>query len=119
MPKYTFKCDSGHVTQKITSSSVTQFPCTNELCSAVMIRQMPNILTPNVTEVIDKYTGITHIDGQKDLILERKDEYYWTVEVPRMVNSGTYSLETMLENSWIWVDDKGKIHTNDKPPSKR
>lgn len=119
MPKYTFKCNLGHTTQKITSSSVVFIPCIEDNCKSTMSRQMPNVLPPNVTEVVDKYTGITHIDGQKDIISERKEEYYWTVEVPRMVNSGTYSLETMLENGWIWVDDAGKINVNNKPPSKR
>lgn len=119
MPKYTFKCEMGHTIDRYVSSSVKTIPCTESTCSAIMARQMPNILNPNVTEVVDKYTGIKHIDGQVDLIKERKEEYYWTVEVPRFVNSGTYSIETMLENGWIWVDDGGKIHVNDRPPNKR
>ena len=89
-------------------------------CSSTMCRQMPTLNGPaNVREVVDKNTGITWTDGQQDMVKDRKDEYYWTVEVPRFVNSGTYSLETMLENQWIYVDDAGKIHTNNKPPSKR
>jgi len=39
--------------------------------------------------------------------------------VPRLVNSGTYGLDTMLENEWIWVDDNDKIHIYDKPPCDR
>lgn len=97
---------------------VQDVPCKS--CTGTMFRQMPTLNGPaNVREVIDKNTGITWTDGQQDMIKDRKDEYYWTVEVPRFVNSGIYSLETMLENQWIYVDDAGKIHTNDKPPSKR
>jgi hypothetical protein len=85
-----------------------------------MDRQMPSLNGPaNVREVIDKNTGITWTDGQQDMVKERREEYYWTIEVPRFVSSGTYSLKTMLENQWITVDDAGKIHINNKPPNKR
>jgi hypothetical protein len=85
----------------------------------MMRRQMPVISPPNVREVVDKNTGITWCDGQREMVLDRKEEYFWSVEVPRLVASGIYSLETMLENEWIWVDDAGKIHVNNKPPDKR
>ena len=118
MPKYTFKCEHGHEIQTHVSSSVKSLPC--KICNLEMNRLMPTLNGPaNVRELIDKYTGITHIDGQLDLIKERRDDYYWAVEVPRFVNSGTYSIETMLENEWITVDDAGKIHINNKPLAKR
>ena len=119
MPKYTFACKAcSEQTQMYVPALVREAVC--KVCSGTMDRQMPTLNGPsNVREVIDKNTGITWTDGQQDMIKDRKDEYYWTVEVPRFVNSGVYSLQTMLENEWIRVDDAGKIHINNKPPSKR
>jgi transcription elongation factor Elf1 len=119
MPKYSFKCSScGSDKQMYIPPLVKEVEC--KTCNGTMERQMPTLNGPSsVHEVVDKYTGITHIDDQPAIVQERKEEYYWSVEVPRLVNSGTYSLETMLENQWIWVDDSGKIHVNNKPPQKR
>lgn len=119
MAKYTFKCQSCEWTgQKYASASSTSTTC--EKCSGVADRQLPTLNGPaNVTEVVDKYTGLTVRPDQKEQVKSRRDEYYWTVEVPRMVASGTYSVETMLENGWIFFDDSGKIHINKTPPHKR
>jgi hypothetical protein len=119
MPKYTFLCSScSSEVQMYVPPLVKEVPC--KACQGSMNRQMPTLNGPsNVREVVDKNTGITWTDGQQEMIKDRKDEYYWTIEVPRFVNSGTYSLETMLENQWITVDDAGKIHINNKPPNKR
>lgn len=119
MPKYTFRCPScGSDRQMYVPRLVEEVECKD--CNGTMKRQMPTLNGPaNVREVVDKYTGITHVDGQPDMVKERREDYYWSVEVPRLVNSGTYSVETMIENGWIQVDDAGKIHVNDKPPSKR
>jgi hypothetical protein len=81
---------------------------------------MPTLNGPsNVSEVVDKYTGLTHRRDQKDEVKERREEYYWTVEVPRFVASGTYSIETMLENQWIKVDDNMNVTVNNVPPHRR
>ena len=119
MPKYSFQCPScGAETQMYVPPLVKQVEC--KTCSSTMDRQMPSLNGPaNVREVIDKHTGITWTDGQQDMVKERREEYYWTIEVPKFVSSGTYSLETMLENGWIWVDDADKIHIHDKPPHRR
>jgi len=119
MPKYQFKCKSCDITTSIyTPPLVKEITC--PACEGSMPRQLPTLNGPaNVKEVVDKNTGITWTENQQDLIQDRKAEYYWTVEVPRMVESGTYSLETMLENSWIYVDDAGKIHVNNMPPDRR
>lgn len=85
-----------------------------------MKRQMPKLGGQSqVNETVDEYTGITWKDGQRDAIKERKDKYYWEVEVPRMVNSGTYSIETMLEMGWVYFNDKDEMCVNNKPPSER
>jgi predicted nucleic acid-binding Zn ribbon protein len=119
MPKYSFLCPNcASEVQMYVPHLVKEVEC--KTCQGTMNRQMPTLNGPaNVREVVDKNTGITWTDDQQQMIKDRKDEYYWTVEVPRFVASGTYSLETMLENQWIYVDDSGKIHVNDKPPSKR
>ena len=118
MPKYSFACPScGTTIQMYVPASVITTAC--QACSNPTTRQMPILNGPaNVREVVDKNTGITWTDGQQEMVKDRKENYYWTVEVPRFVNSGIYSLETMLENEWIYVDDSGKIHIN-KPPDKR
>ena len=119
MPKYRFTCSVCENQQSaIVSAKINNIVCA--LCNNSMHRNMPILNGPSTTsEVVDKYTGITQIDDQPLIIKDRKEDYYWSVEVPRMVNSGTYSLETMLENSWIYVDDSGKIHVNTKPLKKR
>lgn len=85
-----------------------------------MVRLMPTLAgKAQVNETVDKYAGRVWQDDQRESIKERKDKHYWEVEVPRMVNSGTYSLETMLEMGWVYLNDKGEICVNNKPPSRR
>lgn len=120
MPKYTFKCVLGHSIQRVVPSSIEGFPCTHGPCSAVMSRQLPTLNGPStVTEVVNKYTGVEQRRDQKEQVEERKAEYFWTVEVPRFVASGVYSIETMLENGWIWVDDNMQVRVHTKPPHRR
>lgn len=120
MPKYVFKCDSEHTISKYVPIKCSTIPCEEDSCSKTMHRQMPVLNGPsNVTEVINKYTGITHTQDHKEKIDARKAEYYWTVEVPRFVASGIYTLETMLENGWVWVDDNLHVHTQIVPPHRR
>jgi hypothetical protein len=119
MPKYTFKCDLGHEIQKYTTTKVKNFPCTDDSCSATMVRQPPRLQKADVHETIDKFFNIQQSPDQSELVQQRRDEYYWTVEVPRLVNSGTYALDTMLELGWITVDDKDQIQINTAPPHKR
>jgi len=117
MPKYTFKCSLGHEIQKYVDTSVKAFPCEHSCCSAVMERQLPKLSgKASVTETVDSHTGVKWGDDHVKEIDDRKRTYYWEVEVPRMVNSGTYSLETMLENKWVYYDDKGNLITRIRPP---
>ena len=100
------------------SSSVFHIKCAN--CEAEMNRQLPSLNGPaEVRETIDKLSGVEWKQDQKEILKGRRDDYYWSVEVPRMVNSGKYSAETMLENGWIYIDDKGQVHTHTKPPGRR
>jgi hypothetical protein len=83
-----------------------------------MDRQMPNLRGLKNTETIDKYSNKKHVVDQKEIVNERKLDYYWEVEVPKMVNSGTYELETMLEQNWVFYNEKGELVTRTKPPQK-
>jgi hypothetical protein len=118
MAKYRFKCEKcSQEVEKYVPPLVEEVSCS---CGDTMHRQMPTLNGPaTVRETVDKYTGNTWIADQSEIIADRKAKYYWSVEVPRLVNSGTYSLQTMLEQGWVSVDDAGKIHINDKPPEKR
>jgi hypothetical protein len=114
MAKYTFhceKCDSSK--QRFTSASVKEVVCD---CGGTMHRQMPNIALQRVTETVDSYTGVTRDQDHDDLTKNRRDDHYWTVEVPRLIE--TCSIETSLENGWLVYNEKGELVIN-KPPGKR
>lgn len=64
------------------------------------------------TEVVDKEANIAWTDGQEADIKQRSDRNYWLNEVPKLVNSGTYSRETMIEKGWIIVNEKGRTEIN-------
>ena len=121
MPKYTFicpkceLCKQMHVSRKVITT-VTCDKCENTL----MIRQLPTLNgNPDVTEVVNKYTGQTAKPDHSKIIKERRDHYYWSVEVPRLVTSGVYGMDTMLENGWVWFDDNKQMHVHIKPPYER
>ena len=116
MPKYTFTCDScGKSKQIYTSMKTKQCQCE---CGEEMHRQLPNIGGTQVNELHDKYTNKTLVQDHKDILAERKLDYYWEVEVPKMVNSGTYELDTMIEKGWVYYDEKGNLVTRTKPPQR-
>jgi len=118
MPKYAFKCECGKSETKLVSVLITEIPCPS--CDSVMVRQMPTLNGPSeVRETVDTHTGTTHRKDQKEMINARQEEYFWTVEVPRKVNSNTYSTQTMLDQGWVYIDDDGKIQIHTKPPHKR
>lgn len=119
MPKYKFICSNcGTSKTELVSVSVVTLGCSQ--CSNQMMRQMPILNGPSeVRETINSHTGATWRKDQKDILAARQESYLWTVEIPRKVASGTYTLETMLELGWVHVDDDGKIQTYTKPPHKR
>lgn len=118
MPKYTFKCKlCGKTKQTYTSASCKVIKCF-DYCSAVMERQMPKINGLRITETVDKFTNKKHIQDHDEILKERKSDYYWKVVVPEMVDSGTYTLQTMLEQNWVYYDEKNKLVTRTKPPQK-
>lgn len=116
MPKFTFICKCGNTTQKFVSTSQHTLKC--DKCDLYMTREMPKLSGPaEVRETVDKHTNTKWKKDQKEMIDERKEEYFWTVEVPRLVQ--TYSLETCLEQGWCYIDDNGKVQLHTKPPHKR
>lgn len=116
MPKYLFTCDKcNKTTHKYVPVSVEEQAC--DICSSVMKREMPRIDSPSeVREVIDPYTNKTWVQDQAEVLKQRKDQHFWDVEVPRLVE--TMSIETCLENGWLTYNEKGELVIG-KAPSKR
>ena len=116
MPKYTFVCPKCHTSfQKYASVKNTSAPCE---CGDEASRQMPNISGTRCTETVDKLLNRKHTADQAKTTQERKLNHYWTVEVPNMVNSGIYSIETMLQQGWVYYNEKGELTTRTKPVQK-
>ena len=69
-----------------------------------------------VKESTTSFTGTKQFQDQKEILKDRQDDYYWNVEVPRLIQ--TYSIETCLEQKWLVFNDKGELVIN-KPPKKR
>ena len=114
MPKYVFKCEScGKEKTVITSPDNTKMDCG---CGSSLIRQMPNLAGKKVNETIDSYNNVKRDQDHSDLMKQRKEENYWTVEVPRLVQK--YSVETCLEQGWLVKNEKGELVIG-KAPSKR
>lgn len=118
MPKYSFTCSKcGFTEQKFTNSSIKSIDC--KQCSSKMKRKLPKILgNPEVTEVVDKYTRTVLHPNHKDNVEDRKKHHYWKHEVPRLVNSGIYELETMLNNQWVYFDEREELQIRTTPPDK-
>lgn len=116
MPKYTFICDKcSKSIQKYLSPSQRFNQCE---CGQTVERQLPKIPAPKTTENVDKMSNRKHVADQANQMKERKLTYYWEVEVPNMVNSGIYSIETMLEQGWVYYNEKGELTTRTKPIQK-
>lgn len=116
MPKFTYDCPKcGHSVQKITNIKHVE-SCS---CGTVMTRRVPVLRPSTVKETIDTFMGTVQDKEQSEKVKENNDLHYWSVEVPRMVNSGVYTIETMVENGWVYFNDKNEMCINTKPPSKR
>ena len=81
-----------------------------------MLRMLPSSGTQKVTEVIDQFVGVKRDVDQREALKERRDDYFWEVQVPRLVQE--YSVETCIQEGWLVYNDKGELVIN-KPPSKR
>lgn len=116
MPKFYFYCKSCDMKiHKYVSTSIIETECPT--CKGRMERQLPNTnLSTEVREIVDPYTNKTWGKDHQAVMKQRKDDHFWEVEVPRLVQ--TYSTQTCLEEGWLVYNDKGELVIN-KPPSKR
>lgn len=115
MPKYKFTCQACNTTaEKYTSSTTKEVECPS--CKSKMSREFPSNGSQKVLEVVDKFINTKHTPDQEKELKDRKTEYFWEVEVPRLVQH--YSTQTCLEEGWLVYNDKGELVIN-KPPSKR
>jgi hypothetical protein len=95
-------------------TTVEHVPC---VCGEQMDRELPNTNSPTeVRELVDPFTNVTWGKDHEAVMKQRKEDYFWEVEVPRLVEK--YSTETCLENGWLIYNDKGELIIN-KPPKKR
>jgi len=113
MAKNRYKCKKCG-SEEMRYSSLSDFSCS---CGGLKVRQMPRLSGhAQVNETVDKARNVKHKQDQKKILSDRKSEYYWSVEVPKMVASGVYSLETMLEMRWVYYNEKGELCTRTAPP---
>lgn len=117
MAKYTYYCTTCNKEEhKIVTDRHRTIQCS---CGTTMSRMMPRLSPSTTEEIVNTHTNQAHIKDQGTIVKARRDEYYWSVEVPRLVNSGVYSIDTMLENGWITLGDDKQIVINTKPPHRR
>ena len=117
MPRYTFSCPNGHQFQAFAQINEQALAC--KICSAISTRLLPKLSDKtDLKEKVDSFTGIQRAPDQKDLVESRNKDHYWQIEVPRLVNSGTYSIQSMLEYGWVYYNDKGQIQIRDHPPNR-
>ena len=114
MPKFRFSCTCGKEVEQFSSPKVEETDC--PACGNKMKRQFPGSGSQQVREVVDSFTNTRQIPDAKIENLDRKTEYFWEVEVPRLIQ--TYSLETCLDEGWLTYNDKGELVIG-KSPNKR
>lgn len=116
MPKYCFKCECGNEVDKYVSISTKEITCKN--CQSLMVRQFPRTGSQRVTETVNSFLNIRHEEDHKETLQKRRTKHFWEVEVPRLVQSGTYSIETCLEEGWLVYNEKGELELGKGPPEK-
>jgi Zn-finger nucleic acid-binding protein len=115
MPKFRFLCPSCNVdVERYASPKAEILECPT--CKGQMKRQFPGAGSQVVREVVDNFTNVRTAPDEKEQNKARKTEYFWEVEVPRLIQ--THSLETCLKEGWLVYNDKGELVVN-KSPSKR
>ena len=115
MPKFRFLCPSCNLeVERYASPKSETSECPT--CKQPMRRQFPGSGSQVVREVVDPFTNVRTASDEKEQNKARKTEYFWEVEVPRLIQ--TYSLETCLQEGWLVYNDKGELVVN-KSPSKR
>jgi hypothetical protein len=80
-------------------------PCKE--CGAQAKCLFPNIGGKKVTETVDPFLNVRHEEDHKKQLDDRRTEYFWEVEVPRLIQ--TYSTQTCLEEGWLVYNEKGEL----------
>lgn len=115
MPKYTFNCECGFSAQKTLPRTKKTIVCPD--CGKDIGRSVPKLGGPvEVKETVGDLKKKWNKDN-KEIVRERKESHYWKHEVPKLVSSGVYGLDTMLENGWVYFDEKGELQIRTKPPN--
>jgi Zn-finger nucleic acid-binding protein len=118
MAKYRFQCESCQVViERYVPSTIETQLCPE--CGGLAKRLFPNIGMKKVTETVDHFLNVRHEDDQKKLLEDRRAEHYWEVEVPRFIQSGVYSVETMVAEGWVSYNERGEMVIAKGPPQKK
>lgn len=108
MAKYRFQCEKCSTTiERYASVNTEALPCKD--CASPMRRLFPTIGSKKVTETVDPFLNVRQEEDHKKQIEDRRTEYFWDVEVPRLVQSGTYSTETCIQEGWLVYNEKGEL----------
>lgn len=108
MAKYRFQCEKcSAVVEQYASVKTEALPCKE--CDGTAKRLFPNIGSQKVTEIVDPFLNIRHEEDQRKQLENRRIEHFWEVEVPRFVQSGVYSMETMLAEGWLVYNEKNEL----------
>jgi hypothetical protein len=114
MAKFKYICNSCNKEYvKFSSPKIKEILCD---CGAQAKQQFPGSGSQVVREVVDTFTNIRTASDEKEQNKARKTEYFWEVEVPRLIQ--TYSLATCLDEGWLVYNDRQELVIG-KPPSKR
>ena len=117
MPKYTFKCTRCQNTEmKMTPAKWKTCPCPK--CNGIMKKQVPVISKSSSRETVDKLRNKTMFEDQEAILKQRSEDYFWKVEVKRLVNSGIYPVSQMLDNGWVYFDEHNKMHIRERDPKR-
>lgn len=109
MAKYRFQCEKcGTIASCYASVSTETVNC-GACHDGIAKRLFPNIGSKKVTETVDPFLNVRQEEDHKKQLEDRRLEYFWEVEVPRFVASGTYSMETMLAEGWLVYNEKGEL----------
>lgn len=117
MPKYRFTCRQCEAEiVKYVPASTLYAVCS--VCGGDMQRLIPSTVEQStVKEMVDSYSGIHLVPDNKEILEARRSEYFWAVEVPRLVQE--YPPDHCLKEGWIYYDEQGNIKVHTKPPHKR
>lgn len=115
MPKYKFICS------KCKKEEIKVVPKTwdylNCECGGIFKKQLPILKKTTTKEKVDSERNIDWIEDQEKILEDRSKEHFWKYEVKKLVQSGEYSTKTMLENGWIFFDEKNNMQIRETAPN--